>query len=227
MTLDERLQHALDHGYGRLYRGRVIPIISGGSEDEDAGDGDAGGSGSASGERTFSQADVDRIVQDRVARVKRETPADYEELKTAKVELDKIRAAQLSDAEKKDQRISELERQLQDTTLREQETRLRSAIIAEAAGKFTDPSDAVALLDRSQIEFDDDGAPKNVADVVGALLDAKPHLAAGGSRGGSADQGARAGSSVKQLDRNALKSMSPEQITQARREGRLDKILGG
>jgi hypothetical protein len=39
-------------------------------------------------EKTFSEADVNRIVQERLARVKKEVPEDYEELKGISEELD-------------------------------------------------------------------------------------------------------------------------------------------
>lgn len=51
------------------------------------------------GERTFSQADVDRMIADRLAREQKKY-ADYSELKKAKEELDQLKQGQLSELEK-------------------------------------------------------------------------------------------------------------------------------
>ena len=51
------------------------------------------------GERTFSQADVDRMIADRLAREQKKY-ADYSELKAAKEELDQLKEGQKSELEK-------------------------------------------------------------------------------------------------------------------------------
>lgn len=194
---------------------------SGGSGD-DAGAGGQGDGGS--GDRTFSQAEVDRIVQERVARVKNTPPADYDDLKTKAAEFDKIEAANKSELEKERERAAKLERDAAAATELVQRTRVESAIVAEAAKRGADTDIAVSAIDRSSIEFDNDGNPTNVADVVESLLKAKPFLVTGGSRG-NADQGARNGG-VDQIGREQLKTMSSDEILKAQKEGRLDGVLG-
>ena len=51
------------------------------------------------GEKTFSQADVDRMIADRLAREQKKY-ADYGDLKAAKEELDKLKEGQKSELEK-------------------------------------------------------------------------------------------------------------------------------
>ena len=51
------------------------------------------------GERTFSQADVDRMIADRLSR-EQEKYADYDALKAAKEELDKLNDGLKSEFEK-------------------------------------------------------------------------------------------------------------------------------
>lgn len=51
-------------------------------------------------EQTFTQADLDRIVGERLARQERTKYADYEDLKTKASELDTLKQSQLSDQEK-------------------------------------------------------------------------------------------------------------------------------
>lgn len=108
---------------------------------------------------------------------------------------------------------------------------LRSEVKAAAAGKLADPGDALRLLDLTTFEVDDDGAvdEDEVADAIDDLLKRKPYLAAQGGKkkfDGKADQGTRNGGRVAQLTRSDLASMSPDQIEQARVDGRLNDLLG-
>jgi DNA repair ATPase RecN len=57
-------------------------------------------SGSGNEPKTFTQADVDRIVQERLARAKSTPPADYEDLKAKAARLDEIEEANKSDLQK-------------------------------------------------------------------------------------------------------------------------------
>lgn len=176
--------------------------------------------------RSFSQADVDRIVKERLARVKADPPADYEELKTKASKLDDLEAANKTELEKAQERMAKAERAAADAAERAQEHLLRAAVVAEAARKnVIDPEAAMALIDRATLEFDKEGAPTNIADAMDLLLKAKPYLVGGGK--GSADQGARSTSGVGQLSSESLKTMTPEQIVKARQEGRFDAVLKG
>jgi hypothetical protein len=233
-TLTSAEQAAIDAGLARWYRGRLIPVMCGGADGDDDGDDgkrdDKGGKGDddkgGDAARSFSADDVERIVRERLARAKATPPADYEELKAAKQKLDDLEKANQTDLEKAQTRTAELEKQASDATARAKEAILRSAIVAEAARKnVVDPDAAVALLDRSSLEFDDDGNPTNVATAMDALLKAKTYLV-GGSRG-NADQGAREGQKAGQLTSADLKNMSPEAIVAARRAGRLETVMRG
>lgn len=108
---------------------------------------------------------------------------------------------------------------------------LRSEIKAAAAGKLSDPADALQLLDLSRFEVDDDGNvdEDEIAEAIDDLLKKKPYLAAqGGKRfGGNADGGARKESRPTQLTRDDLKRMSPAEIEDARVAGRLNDLLNG
>ena len=100
---------------------------------------------------------------------------------------------------------------------------------AKAAKLFADPEDARALLAPHVDEFIDDGKVDTdaIEEALADLLKRKPHLAAQGGRRfqGSADGGVRNGA-PSQLTREDLVGMSPQDIERARREGRLDKLLG-
>lgn len=80
---------------------------------------------------------------------------------------------------------------------------LRAEVRAAAAGKLTDPSDALRLLDLSSFEVGDDGEVDGaaLAAAIDNLLQTKPYLAAQGERRfqGGADGGTRK-ESAKSLD---------------------------
>lgn len=57
-----------------------------------------------------SQEDFDKAIQARIARERAKIPTDYEELKSAKAELDKIRESQKTEAEKVQERLDAAER---------------------------------------------------------------------------------------------------------------------
>lgn len=181
----------------------------------------------AAKDKTFTQAEVDRIVQERVARVKTTPPEDYEDLKAAKERLDEIEASNKSDLEKAQARTAQLEREKAAAEERAQRTLVNSAIVAEAAKRGIDTDIAVAMIDRSSVEYDSDGAPTNIATAMDSLLEAKPNLAAKEDARGSADQGARNGNGATQLTREQLNNLSPDDRVKALKEGRLDNVLKG
>lgn len=109
---------------------------------------------------------------------------------------------------------------------------IRAEVKAAAAGKLTDPADAYKFLDLDQFEVDDDGNvdSEEVAEAIEDLIKSKPYLAAATAKRfqGTGDGGAaRKAGRPKQLTRADLKSMTPEEIEQARIDGRLDDLMGG
>lgn len=180
-----------------------------------------------------SQEQFDRMIQDRIARVKSTPPADYAELQAAAAKLREIELEGQTELERERSRADEAEQKIAANEARMKEIVLRSAILAEAGKadrRIIDPEAVVTLLDRSTLELDDDGNPTNVAKAMDSLLEARPYLVAPAETGrrGSADQGARAPGPGGQLTESELEGMSPEQIVQARRDGKLvDLGFGG
>lgn len=155
--------------------------------DNDAGDGGA--------DKTFTQADVDRIVQERVARAKTTTPDDYEDLKAKAQKFDELEQANATELDKAKVAREKAEKERDDALAAVKESKLAAAVIGAAAKKnIVDPDAALALLDRSTLTLDAAGTPTNVDEALTQLLEAKPYLAAAnGGRRGNADQGAREG----------------------------------
>lgn len=105
---------------------------------------------------------------------------------------------------------------------------VRAELKAALAGKVTNPALALRLIDTSEIEVDADGDVDTDAidAAISALLDEAPELRTARFQGG-ADQGAKGkGAKPAQLTQADLKNMTPEQINEARKSGRLDKLLG-
>lgn len=157
--------------------GRIMPVVRGGADEPD--------------EKKFTQADMDRVVADRLARVKTEPPADYADLKKAKDELDALKAKatkdendRLSADEKTTNKIAELEASIQKANdavaaakSEAQTEKVRATIIAEAMKqKAVDPSDIVALLPKDAVTIGDDGQVTGAEAAIKSLLEAKPHL---------------------------------------------------
>ena len=110
--------------------------------------------------------------------------------------------------------------------------RVVDKIEAKAAKAFADAEDAVAILLRTHDheDFLDDGKidVEAIQEALDELLDKKPHLAVqdGKRFKGSPDGGTRKAARPGQLTRDDLKRMSPQEITKAKAEGRLNDLLG-
>lgn len=157
--------------------------------------------------RADARAAIARAEAAEKALANKDKPAD-------EVALDAARAEERAEANKKaNERI------------------LRADLRAAATGKLADPTDAALYLDLSEFTVTDDGDTDSDAlnEAITDLLSRKPHLAAGKPNrfDGGADQGAK-GKEAKtsQLTVADTESMTPAEINQARREGRLNKALG-
>lgn len=107
---------------------------------------------------------------------------------------------------------------------------IRAEVRAAAAGKLTDPKDALKFLDLDQFEVDEDGEidTDEIADAITDLITNKPYLAAQGGKRfqGTGDGGSRNGGKPKQItSREELAKLSPDQRLKAHQEGRLKNLL--
>lgn len=178
-----------------------------------------------------SQEDFDKRIQERLRRQRSQFPSNEElaALREKAKKADEIEQAQMSELERANTRLAELEAQNAAAAVQRQEALLKAAVMGEATRRqLHDPDAALRLLDHAKVEYDDLGNPTNVADAMDELLKAKPYLAGGGGTRASADLGARgADPATSQLGPDALKTMTPEQIVKARREGRFDALSRG
>ena len=161
-----------------------------GTDGGGGGSGSEGGASNAGADKTLTQADVDRIVSDRLNR-QRSQFADYDDLKTKAAELDELKRSQQSDVEKANAKASELEKSNADKDREIAALRLHGRVFALATErKFHDPDAALKLLDVAAVKYDASGEPSNVDALLDALATQKPYLVTEASNG-SADGGAR------------------------------------
>lgn len=159
----------------------------------DAAKPDAGKPAANAEAKSYTQDDIERIIQGRLAKY-----GDYDQIKE---ELDGIKAANQSDSEKA---ISEAKKAGEDEATTKYLTRLlQSEVKAAAAGLgFHDPADAHQYIDQEAVigkdgEIDADA----LASAIAKVAESKPYLvktaegapSAGdagiGVRGGNADPG--------------------------------------
>ncbi|MFR9796147.1 hypothetical protein ACL02U_09625 [Streptomyces sp. MS06] len=207
---------------------------AGDDADDDQGD-DAGDTDGGDGDGQDDDADPEGADQlgdpgkKALASMKDKLRKERERRKAAEGERDKLKGS--GDADDPERIRNEA---TQAATARANARIVRSEIRAAAAGKLTNPRDALHFLDVSQFEVDEDGQvdEDEIADAIDDLLKERPYLGAaakGQSRfQGTGDGGARKGTGgPKQLTEQQVKKMTPEQIDEAHRKGQLRDYLGG
>lgn len=158
--------------------------------------------------KTLTQDEVDRIIQERVAR-ERAKYADYDDLKAKAEKADELEAEGQSElekarsaAEKAAQGQTAAEQKATEALQQAQETVRRAAVVMEAAkAGAVDPEDVHALLSargfaftkddkKLEVTIGDDGQVTGAEEVVNAFLEEKPNLV-GETPPGPGDGGAR------------------------------------
>jgi hypothetical protein len=143
--------------------------------------------GDGAGGQVFSQDEVNRMIK---ARAERELKAvladvglsDLGELKTLVQQKRAAEDANKSELAKAQERAALLEKQLADAAEKQKALMTQNDIAAKAAKLgIIDPDAAYKLLNRSELEYGDDGAPTNTETLLVALLKDKPYLAGSGS----------------------------------------------
>lgn len=159
------------------------------------GDGNEGGGtqteppkgGAAAGEADLGDAGKRALDEERRAR-----GAAEKEARETKAELDRLRAASMSEQDKAVAKARDEGKA--EATAEVQLERVRDKIEAKAANKLADPEDAAALLgDLSRFVVNGNIDSKAITSAIDALVKSKPYLSArpgngsgeGGPRGGA------------------------------------------
>ncbi len=136
--------------------------------------------------------------------------------------LRQLEDAKLSETERLQKRLAELEKQIADYERERQERTLKyeTMLVASRLG-IVDPEAAYKLLDLADIDFDEDGRPKNIEKALRDLLAKRPYLAGGTSGSPTNPAKSSAVFTRSQLRDPAFFRAHKEAIFQAMREGRI------
>lgn len=126
-------------------------------------------------------SEYDRII----AELRKENAAHrkklsvYEETEKQQAEAKRLaEEAQLSEIDRVKKQHADIQAQHNAVLLELQETRIQHAVERAAHDlRFIHPEIAGRLLDRAELEFEDNGAPKNAKQLLEKLLKAMPELA--------------------------------------------------
>lgn len=147
---------------------------------------------------------TESISLDEARKLRSEAANLRKRLKAYEEEKAKAQEAQLSEQQKLEKRLAELQAEHETVRRQMQERGVNSEVRLQAAQMgIVDPSAAAKLLDWSEIEYDDDGAPTNIPDLLKKLLKVSPYLAG------------KSGSGAGSLPANPARSAStaPQPIT--------------
>ena len=163
----------------------------------------------------FTQADVDRIVADRLGR-ERQKFADYDALKERAEKWAEYEAAQKTELERLREAREQAEAQAAEAIATANERLLRAEFVAVAAqAGALHPEDAFRLADRSAVSLADDGTAQGVEEAVQELLEAGRLPLRDKPVAPGLDGGAGSG----QRGNNAEVKPTPEQLQIAHRLG--------
>jgi Skp family chaperone for outer membrane proteins len=149
---------------------------------------DAGnGAGSGGADRTFTQADLDRVVKERLERQRQQYEpklAALPELEEKAQRLAEIEESRKSEAEKLVSAIDKANQTAQQAQEREKaaverasNTLIRAAVVSEASRQQAiDPDAVYALVDKSRLKLGDDDRVDGVEDAVKELLKERSYL---------------------------------------------------
>jgi hypothetical protein len=223
------------------------PVFYADGDDDDDQDDDAGDDTGGQDDADTGNADQDDAGDDdadpdgadqlgdpgkkALASMKDKLRKERERRKAAESERDQLKGAG-GNADDPERIRSEADKA---ATARADQRIVRSEVRAAAAGKLTNPRDALAFLDLSKFEVDEDGQvdEDEIADAIEDLLKERPYLGVGAKPDeprfqGTGDGGARKGrGGPKQYTEQEVQKMTPEQIDEAHRKGQLRDYLGG
>lgn len=171
------------------------------------------------GEGAVSQVDTERDA-DYVRKLRAEAAEYRRKLRELEAKLKADEEAKMSEQERLQKRVAELERQV----IEYQEMLRRRTLEYEVKSQASkmgvvDPDAAWRLIDITTIEYDEDGRPKNLEKTLKALISARPWLL-GNSAAPSPTNPPRGGLTLEDIKR-----MTPQEINKRWEE--IKKVLAG
>ena len=167
--------------YWQATSGRTFPVIAGAEDPPADPDTDPD-----KDKAQDASPDTEKWDEERARRTIAQQRADYKalkaqlrELESLKLEIKKRDDEKLSESDRLNARVADLERDLADKAREAQDVKNRSAVITAASkAGATDPEDVFRLLDPVHFEHDEQGNLTNADKLVKELLTHKPYLQA-------------------------------------------------
>jgi hypothetical protein len=132
--------------------------------------------------QTFSQADLERIIGERLRR-EREKFADYEQLQEQATQWQAHVDEQRSEAERLQDNLAQVENERNTFQQQLVQERIRNAVINEASRMdVVDPDGAYRLLDLGQVRMGETGQVEGVSEALQGLIAEKDYLVKRASR---------------------------------------------
>lgn len=187
---------------------------------------DLGDAGKRTLDAIRAERNAARAAAQKAERQRKELQAELQELRNAEADRNRTDEERTKEQNRRDAETA--------ATAKANQRLLRSEIRAAAAGKLADPHDALAHLDLSQFDVNDDGDvnEEQINAAIADLLERKPYLAPAtvaqpGKKFPASDAGAarKGQEGPKQLTAADLESMSLEQVMAAQKAGQLTQLL--
>lgn len=175
-------------------------------------DPDPKGKGEPEGTSSGTEDTDPKALKAQVDEARREAAASRTRATKAEKELEDLKAAQLTDEQKREQRLADLERKDLDHTREKQELTLRYEIAIEAGRAGVDPRLAIKLVDTASVEWDENGGPKNLGKVLEELVKEYPQLKPGPEITQTATGAPARQNGGAKLTREAVRQMTSDEI---------------
>lgn len=135
-----------------------------------------GGEQDQNGDKTSGKSEVETATEKHLADLRKENASWRTKLRKAETELGKLKETSATDIETA--RAEARQEALAEATAEANARIVRAEVIAAAAKKLQDPSDAVAHLDLSKLEVNDKGEVdrKAINAAIDELVKEKPYL---------------------------------------------------
>lgn len=129
------------------------------------------------------------------AEARREAAKYRTDLRTAQGEVEKFRQATMTDEQRRQAEADALRKENEALKEQARTAGLQAAVTTEATAlRFHSPRAALAMLDRSEIEYGDDGKPTNLRALLEKVAQDEPYLVKRQGPGGGGEGRERQGS---------------------------------
>lgn len=179
------------------------------------------------GAQAGQEPEPERFDAEYVKRLRAEAAEYRKRLRELEQTVKQHEEAKLSETERLQKRLAELEREHAAWQRERQEHTLKyETMLAASRLGIVDPEAAYRLLDLTKLEFDEDGNPKNLDKALQELLKAKPYLAGHAAAGAGSPTNPATGQqrgafTAEQLNDYRFWRQHRDEILRAMAEGRV------